>query len=495
MTGLEALSLQGLPIDELLLTRETEDQLMDLAGNAMSTTVVGTAIISALVLGYTLMSPGDGEAEMKVAEEEDGVEGHIIGEDELTVRPLDLTSTTTEDAPISLAKLREMAAQSVRLCVCEGRTGVTNAVIKRCVACGATACARCAGRPEHDYQDVLFGQEERDEDEMEEVDEEKAIREPARLQPRDFERALKRVLPMCVHMHGIPDALSALGEAEDDEMGEDSDGEDSKAKMPLKEISDAAKRNIVRRALELAKSAELRFVMLKRQEIWVAIYESPTARLELHIYPHGPEWRLYGVPPTSMASGAPERKVLAQPLARCVVGDDAADFLDVKEWEVSVPEIQKFDVKIKGVGEKVPSWEARLGLQGRWREKEVWSKLKIEGEGLENIEGEYRLLDKCGTAAGSLHVREGGVEGEPPVYLFFDPSRGGEFAKDSFVVARTTRRLEFGETRPVLAKLSSSWRPKVADEETVKFSVEEKWVAAPLKIKVSLWFPVRNLHL
>ena len=33
--GLEALALQGLPIDELLLTRENSDQLADLAGNAM----------------------------------------------------------------------------------------------------------------------------------------------------------------------------------------------------------------------------------------------------------------------------------------------------------------------------------------------------------------------------------------------------------------------------------------------------------------------------
>lgn len=35
LVGLEALALQGLPIDELLLTRENSDQLADLAGNAM----------------------------------------------------------------------------------------------------------------------------------------------------------------------------------------------------------------------------------------------------------------------------------------------------------------------------------------------------------------------------------------------------------------------------------------------------------------------------
>ena len=33
--GIEALSLQGIPVDQLLLTRETEQNLADLAGNAM----------------------------------------------------------------------------------------------------------------------------------------------------------------------------------------------------------------------------------------------------------------------------------------------------------------------------------------------------------------------------------------------------------------------------------------------------------------------------
>ena len=58
MVGLEALSMQGLPIDKLLLTRETEDQLADLAGNAMSTTVVGTCMVAALIVGRKLLREG-----------------------------------------------------------------------------------------------------------------------------------------------------------------------------------------------------------------------------------------------------------------------------------------------------------------------------------------------------------------------------------------------------------------------------------------------------
>jgi site-specific DNA-cytosine methylase len=51
LVGVEALSLQGIPVDDLLLTRESEDQMADLAGNAMTSTVVGACMLSALILG------------------------------------------------------------------------------------------------------------------------------------------------------------------------------------------------------------------------------------------------------------------------------------------------------------------------------------------------------------------------------------------------------------------------------------------------------------
>ena len=49
LTGLEALALQGIPVDDLILTRENEDQMADLAGNAMTSTVVGSAIVAAFI--------------------------------------------------------------------------------------------------------------------------------------------------------------------------------------------------------------------------------------------------------------------------------------------------------------------------------------------------------------------------------------------------------------------------------------------------------------
>ena len=50
LIGREALSLQGIPLSGILLTKKSEDQLADLAGNAMSTTVVASAMMAALIL-------------------------------------------------------------------------------------------------------------------------------------------------------------------------------------------------------------------------------------------------------------------------------------------------------------------------------------------------------------------------------------------------------------------------------------------------------------
>ena len=64
--------MQGLPIDELLLTRESEDNLRDLAGNAMSSTVVGACIISALIVGTNQLEPSTDTPSEKMDIDEEG---------------------------------------------------------------------------------------------------------------------------------------------------------------------------------------------------------------------------------------------------------------------------------------------------------------------------------------------------------------------------------------------------------------------------------------
>jgi hypothetical protein len=73
--------MQGLPIDELLLTRESEDNLRDLAGNAMSSTVVGASMISALIVGVNALEQGSGEIEEEMDIDEECIPPFQIATD------------------------------------------------------------------------------------------------------------------------------------------------------------------------------------------------------------------------------------------------------------------------------------------------------------------------------------------------------------------------------------------------------------------------------
>ena len=441
--------MQGLPVDELLLTRETEDQLADLAGNAMSTTVVGACIMAALVVGRKYLKQGDStesyeemkagkctniqdvdesqsesenESDMEVEEPsmETSPEERISGEEQLTEKAVNLAATET----YSLKQLLADADRSARLCLCEGRKDMTDRILNRCKDCGSSSCVKCGGRPEHNPEVIDLAAH-------------------PRLSPTEFTRALKPVLPMALQPTGI--SMELLKRVKDI----------SDATIPLWDGWSAA---VLRAAKE-----ELRFVELKRQEIWVATYQSSTASLELLLHPKQPEWRLFAKPEESEPANSKLRKLLEEaPVARLVCKDNLFD----GHFDFALPYPMDVTITIEG-SEPVPSWEARLGLQGdEFKDKMVNSKLKISvptkdvGKFDRNIAGTYVLLDKCGTANSALHKRlpEPGEDNLPPLFMLLDPSRCGPAEEDAFTFSISIRRYEYGEIRPIICSLNPSWR-------------------------------------
>jgi hypothetical protein len=458
MVGLEALSMQGLPVDELLLTRETEDQLADLAGNAMSTTVVGSVLIAALIVGKELLEKGEVEDAMDVdngaADAKVSIEGRIKGDDLLTDHRLDLSAKSSED----VESLLQNAQKSARLCECEGRDGITARVLQRCLDCAITVCEKCGGRPQHNFEVIDL------------------VAEP-RTPPALFRKQLKAALGMCLSVSGINEStVDILKDAAED-------GLDDKAWA------------IWRTAVLRIPQAELRFKEEKRQAVWMAGYDSPTAWLEFHAHPLRPEWRLYAKPEPSEPANSRVRKLLADPVARMLLTKGRS--LLEGTWEFAVPASQTFKIEMKGIGELVPSWEARLGLQAEaLKEKKIWSKweITVPSESLQHLDrdisGSYTLLEKCGTANASLHRKDVVVEGQPPLFMFLDPTRCGDPATDSFVFSPSIRRTEFGETRDIVARLDPKWRQGDWDgSKSVALTVWYKWVSWD-KVQVK----VRNIH-
>ncbi|KAJ8456991.1 hypothetical protein ONZ45_g18498 [Pleurotus djamor] len=444
MVGLEALSMQGLPVDKLLLTRETEDQLADLAGNAMSTTVVGACILAALVSARKLLKKGDdhrsyeSKAGISKADHESmdvdvpsqeqqviPIEDRICGEEALVEQPLDLSATGSR----TLADLLKDADKSARLCFCEGRVGQTTRQLSRCSDCQTSFCRRCGGRPEHNPSPIS----------------------PERLAPSEFARELKGTLPMAVVLEGVSRELL------------DRLKKELKLDIPEKRWDKWVS------AVVRASEHELRFVEPKRQEIWTAVYSSPVATLELVLHPQQPEWYLYAKAEDDEPADSEIRKILDHAVGRL----RCDGHLFNGEWQFALPSTSTFPIKITGTGPLVPSWEARLGLQEeKFKNREVFSQLRIEVPPddvscLErNISGTYTLLDKCGTANGGLHRREPTPEdgNQPTVFMLLDPHRTND-AEDSFVFSISMRRYEYGETRPIICKLDSKWRQS-SDEGT-----------------------------
>ena len=470
MVGLEALHLQGLPIDELLLTRETEDQLADLAGNAMSTTVVGTSVLVALVLSMKYLTPGNDkrtyeekhgtrittadEDVMQLDSPSDSVYDHIFGEDQLLERPFDLSKTTGQPLPSLLTD----AMKSVRFCTCEGRKDMTEREVRRCDDCGFTACVKCGGRPEHNTRPV-------------------DVKVEPRLAPSTFERSFKSALPMCLSLSGITEQLlNSLKE----KLG---------ASIPSKRWENW------RNAVVEAVGPELRFVELKRQELWFATYESTTGFVELCLHPQRPEWLFYAKPSPSEPANAEIRKLLMNPVARLACKGSLLS----GRWEVALPLTTSVEISINGAGEKVPSWESKLGLQDpKFLEATVFSQLEVlvPREDVvhfdRDISGTYILLDKCGTANNALHKKVATKEDAslPPLFLLLDPTRCGGATDDSFAFSTTIRRLEYRESRPVFARLQTSWRQSSKDgPQRVSCIIPQKYVFVDeVNLKVCVTF-------
>lgn len=472
MTGYEALGMQGLPVDRLLLTRETEDNCMDLAGNAMSTTVVGACVLSALVLAASALKRA------YVLPEQDGVHSltstetglsRFVGEDRLVRSEIDLA----EIEEFSIARLLDHADRSRRLCECEGRTSQTNLPIVQCRDCGSTACSRCQGRPEHNYPRLSNG----------DVDLQAFTIE--RMDPKLFEKEFKRAVPMRLAFAST--SVSVLEKFAH-----------IKESLSISNRRWTAWKDGCRNAL----SEELRFRSIKRQEVWSAIWDSEFAILNLVLDPIQPEWRLFARPNPELEASSDIRALFSQPIARLSLDTKQGSSLLNGIWDVCLPSINTFEVTLTGGeegisengtgiaehGDLVPSWEMSLGLLAdQYKAKRVWKYLDVKtstksGHILDRpIDGRYHLIDKCGCASNSLHKLE-----NRHMYLFLDPKRCTTADADYFVFSVSQRRFVYGETRPVAAKLHPRWRQfgqdlsqgKILKTSKTSCVVEGTWMAA-----------------
>ncbi|PYH96052.1 putative C-5 cytosine-specific DNA methylase [Aspergillus ellipticus CBS 707.79] len=438
LCGFESLVLQGLPTDKLLLTRETQRELQDLAGNAMSSTVVGIAILSALIIGHRVLEKGE-----RLPSHNEGApkrkEITPRGEYTMVPSPMQLSGV----GEIDVLELKKEAASSARYCVCERQTGIqTN--ISRCTLCQHTACSECAGNPAHEYERWT---------------------DLVRTSPLDFVRKLRRILPARLVLSGFSrESYRALK----------TDGSVNCSWDIWKDFLGA---------ISPAISDELRLLDIKRSEIWTALYEGRHSTLHLLIGDFRIEWTLFAKAPSSAPVLSLIREILSKPIARMTPKSKS---LWEGEWEVCFPLSSKRTLIFSGVGCQTESYEARCGLQiNEFLNSKVWTQIQVQGPdeqltGLEiDIRGTYDLLPECGTASACLHKKLS-HEDEPPVYLFLDPTKLGDPKNDSFAFALEHRRIPGYTRRLSIAEVSHAWRSSAVTEDPKPVDVYfRQWTKAP----------------
>ena len=415
LAGLEALGFQGLPISQIEAPRETQTQLKDLAGNAMSTTVIGAAILATLIAAHDAF-PADIEPDTRFYDNNNGARSLV--ERELPMIPVLLTHKPDEVA--FSADLFHLANSTRIKCGCEANLGVTLPVLLQCTGCSAIVCSKCHGQPKHvDNWDSP---------------------QLTRRQPQEFKNFVGKALPTKLFLD-IQISVSTKYHAQMTGTNDDP-------------------KSVFLSAMLASLGEELYYQNVTRSTYWTIRYESRRQILLLVIGPKGMTWLLFVKLDNDQAIVPELQKLSSHPVARCIV---RSRNIFEGDWELRIPQETRLPGYVEGVGELVPSWKSRLGITANGsKDEKVWSKLELRFQDdqsdprLVPLAGTYTLLPHCGTANGSLHRKDSGGPSscdKRSLFLFLDPARYGDPNVDEFVIADDHSRLGLNDSREVLARI------------------------------------------
>lgn len=169
--GQEALNLQGIPTDRIGFSVETQSQLHDLAGNAMTTTVVGVALIMAIVSEQEAVHASDSDDEIRglglqrintkvpISERLQSMLQSKRNRPDMVLNLIDPNDMKLKDAFSTTRSEKNIAdiLQGLyplirRYCICRGyRKRNTACNLQKCSTCDEVRCDSCAGNPKHHF--------------------------------------------------------------------------------------------------------------------------------------------------------------------------------------------------------------------------------------------------------------------------------------------------------------------------------------------------------
>lgn len=475
-TGLELLALQGFPTDSLRMERYKSSQLQNLAGNAMSTTVIGAAILSALIACFNVRRDQGTSSifesvSQRVRDGHDLIDAQQPGQSDTAQFETDIDSSDLfednlvcipeVDNTSGLGHLIQHAHDLQPLCRCEGLHHRTEYRLLYCPNCYYTCCEACS-RDKHGQDELkqLMGVE------------------PSRPNASTFvDRVMQELPPVLVNECPSLEAMSSNGAW--DETTKD--------------------------RIKATLNSTVHFQSVKYEGAWRVIYESLEARLELEFTPNRyvcspcakhdkptlhlevkPMWLLFVKASATEAVKSGKQPLFRQPIARM----QPTDNLFRGEWEFCARPVKNALIHMTGAGEQVPSWERNMGLEDTpFLKLNAFSQIQfdsIHGSGIDNRPelvdacGTYNLFQGCPTPSGTLHRNVGSTSSDKaPIFMFLQSDPLGPGYSDHVVLSTQPFERNMVDNRYVLARIRTPWRPvatkKLANGTDVKCDLVGLW--------------------
>jgi hypothetical protein len=274
LNGSQLLVLQGQPLQKLLFARETQKDRQDLAGNAMSTTVIGASIVSAII--SALRPQARGEQALIVTTRSTPLPTAALVEP-ISMKEQELPPDFSGE--LDMVELTKDAILSSQLCNCEGSQDLCNSAVQVCSSCEHTACSACAGNPKHTYMSTIPTRERT-------------------ITPHDFVQKWKHQLPARLMLQDFPSFRQVATKMK---------VLDTQIEAYVSQLDEADVRSQVLCIRD----------MQREENAWAVTYTSSQVTLKLQIG-RRVQWSLFVECPRDLASNDPLRKMLEHPIAHAV---------------------------------------------------------------------------------------------------------------------------------------------------------------------------------
>ncbi|KAF8853068.1 hypothetical protein BDZ45DRAFT_748912 [Acephala macrosclerotiorum] len=450
ITGLEALMFQATPVHLADYNNMSEALLHDLAGNAMTSTVVTAFALAALIEFGSMLKMSNRSPkvpEPKAQSEFEGADSLVSG----GVFP-------SHYYPISFANITQKAALTCRLCYCESQTEISSRTIRQCKTCKQTACTKCGVEPEHNYDNM--SQSFLD----------------SRQNPVEFEKVIRGSIPNEIDLSNwlsvdLEQLRAALERAQ-----------------PTQFSAEDWSSTIL--AIEKALKSRVFLRNIRRTWCWELTFDSADAKVKLSISKDNVEWLVYANVPDEPLGSVKGKHLRRFPLAR--MQPKGSDILH-GQWSFWIPEARHFAATIISHGELIETFQCQRGLlQGV--NTTVYSKMGVALDEPRDIrylphaiEGDYNAVPACGQSFNSFHVLQSTVGEDHPVALFRDvPLREGEPSNSRFVISKQFERLDYGEYRTSAAEVFHFNQPVVRVNDDAIGNIPLSDRQEPLKKQVSI---------